>query len=51
MVSARDSLKDFEDNDLLVKGRPTALEKIYDYEPYVQFTHAFVCVQCVRLAL
>lgn len=32
----RDILEDFKDNGLVVEGPPTALEKIYDYEPYVQ---------------
>jgi hypothetical protein len=37
-----DSLEDVKENGLVVDGRPTGLEKIYDYEPYVQPTTHFL---------
>ncbi|KAL3418662.1 hypothetical protein PVAG01_10378 [Phlyctema vagabunda] len=33
MVSRGDSMEEFRDNGLVIKGPPRALEKIYDYEP------------------
>ena len=46
IVSRRDSLEEFKDNGLVVEGPPTALEKFYDYEPYVHTITAFLrCLQ------
>ena len=33
VISMRESLGEFKDNGLMAEGPPTALEKIYDYEP------------------